>query len=127
MNRALAKGRVPIVSPISADRDGNSYNVNADSAAAALAVGAQCSDLIFFSDVPGVCVEGDRLDKINMQEARALIRQGVIQGGMIAKMDAAFSALGGGVPRVHVAQWQGQKTLRLLEESPGALGTTIVA
>jgi acetylglutamate kinase len=56
----LDEGVIPVVSPISADENGNSYNVNADSAAAALAVGMGSADLIYFTDVPGVRA-GDRL------------------------------------------------------------------
>ena len=126
VNQALSMGKVPVISPISADDSGDTYNVNADSAAAALAVGAFCSDLVFFSDVPGVCVGSDPLDQIDMSTAKDLIRRNVIKGGMVAKIEAAFSALTGGVARVHVAQWQGKKTLLALQEQPETVGTTIV-
>jgi acetylglutamate kinase len=54
----LAQGQVPVVSPVSADEQGQAYNVNADSAAAALAGAAACTDLIFLTDVPGVRAGG---------------------------------------------------------------------
>jgi acetylglutamate kinase len=127
INQALSAGKVPVISPISADHGGHTYNVNADSAAAALAAAAQCSDLVFFSDVPGVCVDDTPLDRIDMSTTRGLINRQVIKGGMIAKLEAAFNALNGGVARVHVAQWQGKNTLyTLLDEHPHKIGTTIV-
>lgn len=126
VNLTLSKGKVPVISPISADANGNTYNVNADSAAAALAVGSQCSDLVFFSDVPGVCVGSDPLERVDMSTIRDLIQHSVIKGGMIAKMEAAFRALDGGVARVHVAQWQGRETLLTLQQHPEKIGTTIV-
>ena len=104
---ALAAGEVPVVSPISGDPGGQSYNVNADSAAAALAAAAGCTDLVFVTDVPGVLVGGDMVPSLTAAEARGLIANGTIKGGMVAKMESVFEALDGRVPRVHVIQWQG--------------------
>ncbi|HNR66498.1 MAG TPA: acetylglutamate kinase [bacterium] len=102
---------IPVVSPISADENGNSYNVNADSAAAALAVGMGSSDLIYFTDVPGVRA-GDRLvSSLTIGEAQNLIATGQIRDGMIAKMESVFRALDGGVSRVHITCWQDDQTL----------------
>lgn len=104
---ALSAKKVPVVSPISADAGGRTYNVNADSAAAALAVGAKCSDLVYFSDVPGVRVKDTVLGEIRESEVAEYIASGDITGGMVAKLESALSALKGGVDRVHIAQWAG--------------------
>lgn len=122
---SLKNGRVPVVSPISADENGNSYNVNADSAAAALAVGTQCTDLVYFTDVPGVRVGGDIRPLLTVQEARELIADGMIRGGMVAKIESAFDALQGKVQRVHITQWQSQDTLENIIKRKGLAGTTI--
>jgi acetylglutamate kinase len=121
----LEKGLVPVISPISMDEKGHSYNVNADSAAAALAVASQCTDLVYFTDVPGVFVGGAGRSVLTLEEAKALIADGTIEGGMIAKMESAFEALTGQVERVHITQWEGEKTLQnaINRESRG--GTTI--
>jgi acetylglutamate kinase len=122
---ALAKKEVPVVSPISGDAAGQSYNVNADSAAAALAAGAGCTDLVFVTDVPGVMVGGEIRALLTVAEARGLIADGTITGGMVAKMESVFEALDGKVPRVHVIQWQGPETLRSILAHQNIPGTSI--
>ena len=122
---ALAKKEVPVVSPISGDAAGQSYNVNADSAAAALAAGAGCTDLVFVTDVPGVMVGGQIRTLLTVAEARGLIADGTITGGMVAKMESVFEALDGKVPRVHVIQWQGPETLRSILAHQNIPGTSI--
>jgi acetylglutamate kinase len=122
---AMAKKEVPVVSPISGDAAGQSYNVNADSAAAALAAGAGCTDLVFVTDVPGVMVAGEIRAFLTVAEARGLIADGTIAGGMVAKMEAVFEALDGNVPRVHVIQWQDPETLRRIITEEKIPGTSI--
>jgi acetylglutamate kinase len=122
---ALAKKEVPVVSPISGDTQGQSYNVNADSAAAALAAAAHCSDLVFITDVPGVMVGEKTLERLTVAEAKGLIADGTISGGMVAKMESVFEALDGDVPRVHVIQWQGPETLRSIVTRKQIPGTSI--
>jgi acetylglutamate kinase len=109
--KAIKAGEVPVISPISVDANGASYNVNADSAAAALAAAARCTDLVFVTDVPGVLVGEQIRSFLTVAQAQALIADGTIKGGMVAKMEAAFEALANNVPRVHIIQWQGPKTL----------------
>ena len=121
----LRKGQVPVVSPISADKNGQSYNVNADSAAAALAGAAECTDLVFVTDVPGVRL-GDTICRIlTIQQAEDLIADGTIKGGMVAKMESAFEALNSQVPRVHIIQWQGAQTLQEIIHQQCNTGTTV--
>ena len=116
---SLAALQVPVVSPISIGEDGHTYNVNADSAAAALAIAARCTDLLFFTDVPGVQIDGELRSELAMPEARRLIAEGKIQGGMVAKLESAFTALQGEVPRVHILKWQGNQTLTgLIHDTP---------
>jgi acetylglutamate kinase len=122
---ALKTGRVPVVSPISGNESGESYNVNADSAAAALAVGLQCTDLVFITDVPGVMVGDDVCHYLTIKEAKAFIAEGTIKGGMMAKMESAFEALDKKVSRVHIIQWQGSETLQNIIEKKSETGTII--
>lgn len=125
ITEALAGGKVPVVSPISGDEAGASYNVNADSAAAVLAGGAGCTDLIFITDVPGVLVDGETRSELTVEEARALIEAGTIQGGMVAKMEAVFDALDSGVSRVHIIEWQGADTFSRVIADESVSGTTV--
>ena len=121
----IKSGQVPVVSPISANEKGESYNVNADSAAAALAAAIRCTDLVFVTDVPGVLVDEKIQPSLNIQKAEALIASGTILGGMVAKMQSAFEALQQNVPRVHITQWQGPHTLPNIIKRKPETGTTI--
>jgi len=121
----LKEYRVPVVSPISGDKMGASYNVNADSAAAALAVAADCTDLVFITDVPGVMVDEEIRLSLSVEEAKSLIADGTIKGGMVAKMESAFEALRQNVPRVHIIQWQGPDTIHSIVNRQSTAGTII--
>jgi len=121
----LAAGQVPVVSPISANEKGESYNVNADSAAAALAAAVRCTDLVFVTDVPGVLVDNKIRPFLSVQKAQTLMSNGTIKGGMVAKIESAFEALHQNVPRVHIIQWQGPQTLHKIIKDKPETGTTI--
>jgi acetylglutamate kinase len=121
----IAEQKVPVISPISGDEKGASYNVNADSAAAALASAVRCTDLVFITDVPGVLVDNEIQPSLSVQEAQTLIANGIIKGGMVAKMESAFNALDQNVPRVHIIQWQGPQTLHKIIKGKPDTGTTI--
>ena len=122
---SVHSGQVPVISPISANERGESYNVNADSAAAALAAAAGCTDLVFITDVPGVRVDDQTRASLRVKEAQTLIADGIINGGMVAKMESAFEALDQDVPRVHIIQWQGPDTLGSIINRKSTAGTII--
>ena len=85
---ALRWGRIPIVAPLAK----GPLNVNADEAAAALAVGFQAERVLFVTDVPGVLVEGDVLSSIGADEADHLLGNGTFEGGIVPKLRAAVRA-----------------------------------
>ncbi|MGH3452420.1 MAG: acetylglutamate kinase [Haloechinothrix sp.] len=91
--RALGQGLVPVVAPLAR----GPLNVNADEAAAALAVGLGARSLLFVSDVPGVLVGGSPLASIGSDEADRLLREGMFEGGIVPKLTAAVRAVRGGV------------------------------
>lgn len=123
---AFGKNVVPVVSPISASAEGVTFNVNADTAAAALAVGVYCTDLVYFSDVPGVLDEhGHVQPTLSVNAGRFLIETGVISGGMVAKLESIFDAIDKGVERVHITQWQGADTLAHIIDGKEITKTTI--
>ena len=123
--KALDRKSVPIVSPISANEDGQGYNVNADSAAAALAVGSICTDLVYFTDVPGVQVGDNYVASLTEDRAKKLIADGTIYGGMVAKMESIFHVLESGVERVYITKWQNEKEFSNLIDGKSAHGTKI--
>jgi acetylglutamate kinase len=103
-------GYLPVVSPVSRNIGhelGPALNVNADDAAAAIAVAIEADELLIVSDVEGVMVEGKPADTLTVAEAQGLMHDGVAAGGMRAKLTAAVAALQGGVPRVRIADLRG--------------------
>jgi acetylglutamate kinase len=122
---ALRKGRVPVISPISANESHRSFNVNADSAAAALAAKIGCTGLVFITDVPGILAGGRVCRTLSEQQARKYIASGSIKGGMLAKMTSAFEALANQVPAVYVLQWEGKSTLQNIAAGKCSSGTIL--
>src|SRR2546425_670325 len=98
-------GYIPVVASIGIGADGRSFNLNADHAAGALAAALGASKFILLTDVPGVLAggEGDEvLSTLQANDARRLIREGVIARGMIPKVEACLAALSAGVPTAHI-------------------------
>jgi len=90
---ALAAGRVPVVAPLAA----GPLNVNADEAAAALAVGLGAERILFVTDVPGVLLDGELASVLPADEAEAGVAEGRFEGGIVPKLMAAVQAARGGV------------------------------
>jgi len=90
---ALAEGRIPVVAPLAE----GPLNVNADEAAAALAVGLGAERIVFVTDVPGVLVDDRVVEILAADEAEAGLRAGRFEGGIIPKLTAAIHAARGGV------------------------------
>ncbi len=89
---------IPVVAPTGADVTGQTYNVNADTAAGAIAGAIKACRLLLLTDVPGVRdAAGNLIPRLTMAEAQDLIRTGVATGGMIPKIETCLSALEGGV------------------------------
>lgn len=122
----VAQGYIPIIAPLGQGPDGNSLNINADLVAAHLAGALDAEKLIFLSNVMGICrADGTLIPEISEDEARQLIHEGVISGGMIPKVSACLDALVA-VPRVHIVDGgEAHVLLRELFTDQGA-GTMIV-
>lgn len=98
----LAVGATPVVSPISRGTDGGALNVNADEVATGIAVALGASELLYLTDVPAVRDGEVDLSTLTAADAAALIAGGKATGGMAVKLEAARSALVGGVPCVRI-------------------------
>jgi acetylglutamate kinase len=100
----LSGNYMPVVSPVGMGADGAAFNINADVAAAEIAVAAKAKKLIFLTDVPGILDEaGQRLSELKASELAARAREGrTIKGGMAVKAAGILRALEGGVEAVHV-------------------------
>ena len=102
----LEKGYIPVVSTIGYDDEGNSYNINADTAAAKIAGQLKCESLISMTDIAGILRDKDDpstlIPKILVSEAPQLISEGIISGGMIPKIECCIEAIRRGVKKVFV-------------------------
>jgi acetylglutamate kinase len=122
----LAQGYIPIIAPVGQGRDGTSLNINADLVAAHLAGALDAEKLIFLSNVVGIRgADGGLISRLSENDARQLIHNGVISGGMIPKVSACLDALVE-VPHVHIVD--GGEPHVLLRElfTDEGVGTMIV-
>jgi acetylglutamate kinase len=122
----IAQGYIPVVAPLGEGPNGTCLNINADLVAAHLAGALDAEKLIFLSNVVGICrSDGSLISELSEAEARQLIADGVINGGMIPKVTACLDALAA-VPRVHIVDGREPHVLlRELFTDKGA-GTMIV-
>ncbi len=106
IQRLLALGAIPVVVPLGAGWDGQAYNINADEAASALAAALKAEKFVLVTDVPGILTNPKNLKSllttVTETKALALIKKGVISGGMIPKTKACINALEGGVKKTHM-------------------------
>lgn len=122
----IEQGYIPIVAPLGEGPDGTCLNINADLVASHLATALDAEKLIFLSNVMGICQpDGTLISELTEAEARQLIEEGVISGGMIPKVDACLDALAA-VRRVHIVD--GREDHVLLRElfTDQGVGTMIV-
>ncbi len=103
----LADGVVPIVSPISLGPDDSSWNVNADSAAAAIAGALHAARLALVSNVPGVRLDDAVAARLDAAAIEAAIARGGIHGGMVPKVNAALASLAAGVGEAWIGDLAG--------------------
>lgn len=126
----LEKDFLPIVFPIGMDNDGVSYNINADEAASAIATALKAEKLAYLSDVEGVRMNPEDPDSViselYLSEAEELIRQGIISGGMLPKIENCIDAINKGVSRVHIMDGRVPHGLLLEIFTNKGIGTAII-
>ncbi|MGI6570425.1 MAG: acetylglutamate kinase [Caldicoprobacterales bacterium] len=97
---------IPVVAPIGTDKNGITYNINADTAAGEIAAAMKAEKLIFLTDIDGIRREPDNPDSlissISAGEVRDLMKKGIISGGMIPKVNGCIKAIEKGVNRTHI-------------------------
>jgi acetylglutamate kinase len=102
----LGLGYIPVISTVGYDDDGNIYNVNADTAAAAIAGALNAESLILMTDIRGLLENKDDpeslIKKVYVSDIPALVKQGIISGGMIPKIECCKEAIRRGVKKVFI-------------------------
>lgn len=124
-----SQGFLPVVAPIARGKDGKTYNLNADTAAGALAAAVGASKLIFLTDVEGLYRDlGDEhslISRATTEELGELISSGSISAGMLPKLRACVEAVDGGVGQAHILDGRIQHSLLLEVFTPEGIGTMI--
>ena len=127
LKKWIKKGYIPVLSPIGVGRRGKSYNINADSAASAVAEHLKADKLILITDVRGVLDKsGELISEINADQIKKMINRKVISGGMIPKVKCGLHALDAGVRQVHVVDGHIPHVLLLELFTDHGVGTMVV-
>ncbi|KAB2925825.1 MAG: acetylglutamate kinase [Bacteroidetes bacterium] len=122
----LSNKLMPVIAPFGVGTDGTIYNVNADLAAAAVATAVKAEKLVYLSDVEGVMAGGSLVSTLTESDSRKLLDDGVITGGMIPKINSAFSTLHAGVNKVHMIDGRRKHSLLLEIFTDEGIGTELV-
>ena len=118
---------VPVIAPVGADEEGETYNINADLVAGHIAASLDARKLILLTDTEGVLDKEKRLiSTLRIDEARQLIADGTIKGGMIPKVNCCLEALNGGVKKAHIIDGRKDHAILLEVFTKGGIGTEIV-
>ena len=127
----LEKGYIPVISTVGYDDDGNVYNVNADTAAARIAGELKAESLISMTDTVGLCKDKDDpstlIPKVYVSEAPKLIKNGIISGGMIPKINCCIEAIRRGVHKVFIIDGRIPHSILIEILTDAGIGTMFVA
>jgi acetylglutamate kinase len=126
----IAEDYIPVVASVGADAEGNSYNVNADEAASAVATALGAYKVIFLTDVEGWLADPDDpsslISQADVSQLRAALDEGRATGGMLPKLEACASAVEGGVPNAHIVDGRAPHSLLLELFTDAGIGTKVV-
>lgn len=119
---------IPIIAPVGVDEMGETYNINADSVASAVAIALQAKKLVLLTDVPGIMdKEGQRMSSLNSRQAAQAFDYGIITGGMIPKVKCCMEAVESGVEKAHILDGRQENCIILEMFTKGGIGSQIVA
>jgi acetylglutamate kinase len=120
-------GYIPVIAPVGVGRDGASYNINADLVAGEIAAALGAEKLIHLTDVEGIKDgDGQLLSHLGRTDAERLIARGVIDGGMLPKVESALRALKGGTAKAHIIDGRVPHAILLELFTREGVGTEIV-
>mmetsp|Transcript_1625 Transcript_1625/g.1115 ORF Transcript_1625/g.1115 Transcript_1625/m.1115 type:complete len:288 (+) Transcript_1625:1464-2327(+) len=126
VNTLIEHEFIPIIAPVGIGEEGKTYNINADLVATEIAIALCADQLILITDVDGIIdISGHLLSSINKEEAKKMIEDEVITGGMIPKINCALESLNNGVEKVQIIN--GKKSHALLNSffTDKGVGTTV--
>lgn len=123
----IGQGYIPVIAPVSADNDGRSMNINADTMAGEIAAALKADKLILLTDTQGVLQNNQVLTGLTPMKVSELIQSGVISGGMIPKVECCLSAISQGVARAHIIDGRVPHSLLLEVFTDSGVGTLITS
>ncbi|MCL4549342.1 MAG: acetylglutamate kinase [Bacteroidetes bacterium] len=123
----LKDGYLPVIAPIGVDEEGTVYNVNADIAAGPIAASLDAAKLVYLTDIEGVKANGSLISHLTESTAENYIKEGIISGGMIPKVESALASLESGVQKVHIIDGRVPHALLLEIFTKEGIGTEIVS
>ena len=131
LHRLIAEDLIPVVATIGSDETGQAYNINADTAAGALAAAVGATKLVYLTDVDGIRADrhdpASRLSSVSTNDLTAMIDSGAVDGGMIPKVRSCVFAVEGGVASAHVLDGSSPHALLLEIFTREGVGTMVVA
>ncbi|QGU00820.1 N-acetylglutamate kinase [Candidatus Syntrophocurvum alkaliphilum] len=126
----IQNGYIPVIAPIGIDNECQSYNINADFVAAAIAVAMKADKLVLLTDVPGLLKDKDDIESIisvlKISEVSKYIEAGIIAGGMIPKIKCCVESVTGGVGRTHIIDGRVAHAILLEIFTNKGIGTMVV-
>ena len=130
LDTLLEKNFIPVIAPIGSSEDFESYNINADDAACAVAKAINAEKLVFLTDIEGVFVDpNDKstlISEMEVSEAKQFIEKGIVGGGMLPKLSNCIDAIENGVSRVHILDGRVEHCLLLEFFTEKGIGTAIL-
>lgn len=127
LHSLIQDGFVPVIAPVGVDKDGHTYNINADSVAGAVAGALRAKRLILLTDVAGVLDrEGRLIHSIRVRDAAGLFEDGTVSGGMIPKLNCCMEAIEQGVDKVMIVDGRVENSVLLELLTEQGVGTEIV-
>jgi acetylglutamate kinase len=129
LHKLLAQELIPVVATIGSDDEGQAYNINADTAAGAIAESLKAEKLVYLTDIEGLRADVDDPDSLITQiaadELESMVSSGALTGGMIPKVRSCLSAVRGGVARAHILDGRLDHALLLEIFTPEGVGTMV--
>ncbi|QAZ66350.1 acetylglutamate kinase [Solidesulfovibrio carbinolicus] len=123
----LAQGFIPVIAPVGVDEDGETYNINADTVAGAVAAALGAKRLVLLTDVSGVLDKDKTLiSSLDIKEASQAMAEGVLVGGMIPKVSCCMEAVDAGVEKAHILDGRVENCIILELFTRSGIGTEII-
>lgn len=131
IERLMSQDLIPVIATIGVDEDGQAYNINADTAAAAIAAALHAEKLVYLTDIDGIRRDvndaASLFSQVSLADIDTLIADGTISGGMIPKVQACVAAVKGGVGVAHILDGRVPRALLLEIFTKEGIGTMVVA